>query len=68
MANLYALRAHIDALIAAEEAAVQKAQPVADPAACPKCGASKDDQVVIASMTGVKTAMCQRCKESWVVA
>lgn len=61
LAQLYAVRAQIEALIVAEEAEYGQSQR--DPKACPHCNAPEDKQVEAQQMGGGKTIACLVCKQ-----
>lgn len=62
LAHLYALRAHLDAVIMAAEVAegVTQTQPVG----CPKCG-TPEDQLQNTSTFNVKRRRCPNCGNEW---
>lgn len=64
LAQLYALRAHLDATILAAEA--EAGIPQVKPTGCPNCGAA-EDQLKDTSTFGVTRRMCQACGHEWVV-
>lgn len=66
LAQAYALRMQIDALVMALEAAEGVAQPVQPEAgSCPQCGASSDHVVDNSTLDGTKRSRCTNCGAKW---
>jgi hypothetical protein len=65
LAQLYAIRAAVDAaIIQAQSQPSQGAPPPTDPAeTCPYCGASGETQRDTSALAGPKTVLCLRCQK-----
>lgn len=70
LAHLYAMRAHVDALILTAQTELGMAQPK-DPERCPKCGVSNESSEDVFSdsvtMDGTWHRGCLKCQHQWVV-
>lgn len=64
LAHLYALRAHIEAVILVVEAEVG-ASPQPEPGGCPSCGASSEYIQDRSTLDGTKRDRCTRCGHEW---
>lgn len=63
LAHLYALRAHLDAVIAEYEAELGLPAEQKDPAEwCPSCGAGPEYQKNVSTLDGVRRVFCTRCQ------
>lgn len=62
LAQLYALRAQVDALIVAEEG---ETGPPREPGSCPLCGAGSDQQEDKSTIDGTKRVYCRACRQWW---
>lgn len=69
LAQLYAVRAQVDALIVAEQAEIGPviAEAVDPMTTCPACGADGETQQRVRTMSGRTNILCQSCKASRVV-
>ena len=65
LAQLYALRAQVDALILMEEQAPGNVVPIMEPGSCPHCGAGPDKQQNLTSLAGPKKWWCTACRTEW---
>lgn len=66
LAQLYALRAQLDAaILLAETEAGVSAQPPAEPGSCPQCGASPERVADTSTLDGVKRSRCGQCEHEW---
>lgn len=63
LAQLYAMRAQLDAWIRDEETALTA---VIDPTACPQCGAP-EDKIADASTMGNRRKHCTVCDGEWYI-
>lgn len=63
LAHLYALRAHVEALVLLAEE--QTGVVSVEPGSCPKCGASPDQVVDTSTLDGTKRSRCSQCEEEW---
>lgn len=61
-AQLVALRAQVDAMLIALDGETPPAAPI-DPAACPRCGASADQQVDASTLGAPNQTRCRVCGE-----
>lgn len=69
LAHLYALRAHLDAVILAIEAeTAAPPSPQAEPGSCPQCGTSPDQLLDTSTLDGTKRRRCPNCQDEWEVA
>jgi hypothetical protein len=67
LAQLYAIRAAVDAAIIQAETS-RGGQPPSDPAeTCPTCGATGESQADTSTMDGVKRRKCLRCQAERVL-
>lgn len=64
LAHLYALRAHLDAVILAAEAGLNLA-PVVEPGGCPTCGAPADQVSDASTLDGTRKSRCGQCAAVW---
>ena len=67
LAHLYALRAHIEALILAAEARMADvdAPRRVDPGACPTCQTPAEMLRDTSTLDGVQRRMCPTCRSEW---
>ncbi len=66
LANLYALRAHLDSVIlAAEVEAGISHEDAKDPGVCQTCGASSDLVEDSSTLDGTKRRRCTQCGTEW---
>lgn len=66
LAQLYALRTHLDAVILAAEAeaGVTGGAPKA-PRSCPQCGADPEQIQDTSTLDGTKRSRCSACGHEW---
>lgn len=66
LAQLYALRAHLDAVILAAEAeAGVLGQAPKEPGGCPECNASAEQIQDTSTLDGTKRSHCRACGHEW---
>jgi len=67
LAHLYALRAHLDAIIVAAETETgfSPGQTV-EPGSCPQCGASPERIQDTSTLDGTKRSRCKQCEFEWI--
>lgn len=65
LSHLYALRAHLDAVILALES--ETGQAPAAVAACAVCGSTEDQWAITDTLDGTRRRRCQRCGNEWEV-
>lgn len=65
-AQLYALRAQLDAVILGVEAQAPAATPPIVPGACPKCGAPEDKQADASTLASPGLKHCLVCDAEYV--
>ena len=66
LAHLYAMRAHLDALILLAETDLGVAPTAtAEPGGCPVCGASPEQVQDTSTLDGTKRSRCAACGEEW---
>lgn len=67
-AQLYALRAQLDAAILMAEMEDAQSKPQVDPAqTCPTCWATGDSQVDRSTLDGTKRIVCTQCQTERIV-
>lgn len=64
LVQLYALRAHLDAMIVAAEAEAGTSAP-REAGSCPQCGASADTLLDTSTLDGTKRSRCAHCGHEW---
>lgn len=64
LAQLYALRAHVDAMILSVESD-DGTLPIAEPGSCPHCGASPEQIQDTSTLDGTRRSRCQQCGQEW---
>jgi formate dehydrogenase maturation protein FdhE len=64
LAHLYALRAHIDAVILLMEGDAGISTE-SDPGMCPQCGASPDQVTDASTLDGTRKSRCAQCGAVW---
>lgn len=64
LAQLYALKAQVEAMILVEEA---EAPQIAELGSCPHCGASEDKVQDISTLDGTKRRYCNACRHEWTL-
>lgn len=64
LAHMYALRAHIDAVIAQMEAEAGISSD-GNAGGCPQCGAPADQVSDATTLDGVKKSRCAQCGSVW---
>lgn len=67
LAQLYAIRAQVDAAIIAVQGHEGAPAPPVDPETCPNCGATADAQVDRSTLDGTKRRFCKRCQVERVI-
>jgi formate dehydrogenase maturation protein FdhE len=68
LAQLYALRAQVDAVIVAVQEHVPQPAPPLDPAdTCPTCGATGDAVLDTSTLDGTSRRLCSVCRSDWVL-
>jgi hypothetical protein len=65
LAHLYALRAHLDAVILAAETEAGPGQTPLEPGSCPQCGASADKIEDRSTLDGTRRDRCTNCGYEW---
>lgn len=65
LAQLYALRAHLDAVILVAEAEAGVAAAASTPGSCPQCGASPETVEDASTLDGTKRSHCRACGHEW---
>lgn len=66
LAHLYALRAHVEAVIVLAEAECGVAHTAtAEPGSCPQCGAPPDQVQDTSTLDGTKRSRCSSCEAEW---
>jgi formate dehydrogenase maturation protein FdhE len=67
LAQLYALRAHVEAVVLAAEAEAGMSQtPPREAGSCPRCGASPEQVSDTSTLDGTKRSRCQQCEHEWI--
>lgn len=65
-AQLYAIRAHVDALILAMESEAGVPAAGREPGSCPECGADPDKVKDESTLDGTKRSRCTECRHEWI--
>lgn len=66
LAHLYALRAHVEAVILlAETEAGSASAPPREPGGCQDCGASPEQVQDTSTLDGTKRSRCSSCGAEW---
>lgn len=66
LAHLYALRAHVEAVILLAETEAGVAPTAgAEPGSCPQCGASPEQVQDTSTLDGTKRRRCSNCGTEW---
>ena len=65
LAHLYALRAHLNAVILAAETEAGMLQTPAESGSCPQCGASADKIEDRSTLDGTRRDRCTNCGFEW---
>ena len=66
LAHLYAMRAHLEALILLAETELGMAPTAGrEPGSCPECGAAPDQVDDTSTLDGTKRSRCRSCGHEW---
>ena len=65
LAQAYALRAQMDALVMLLEASEGIVQPVPEPPGCPQCAATQDKVENATMLAGPRRSRCTNCGYVW---
>lgn len=65
LAHLYAMRAHIDALIVVAQTELGMVPPQEESGTCPECKASPDFIKDVSTMDGIRRSHCNNCGNEW---